>query len=44
MLEVWGAKGGDSTSNGDLTKQWGRNRGSLKAQGRLDGYSRGILK
>ena len=40
-LEVWGAKGGDSTGNGDC-KRHGK-RGSKSAKGGLGGYSRGIL-
>ena len=37
MLEVWGAKGGDSTGNGDSP------RGNNTAPCGLGGYSRGIL-
>ena len=38
-LEVWGAKGGDSTGNGNPSS----NRGNSTVPGGLGGYSRGIL-
>ena len=41
-LEVWGAKGGDSTGNGFYNGD-SCYRGSSTAQGGLGGYSRGIL-